>query len=266
MAVFALRQVGFCIPLIMGCLPLAAQSARPHLEFEPHGSSFQLVLVNDSERAIEAFSVRQTCAKSGEFTAAILYNGLRGTTGIIESGEHRGVGGGWKSPSGDLACDAQLEAVFFADGSFEGNEAAVRGLKARSDGITASVNYWVDRIKREKPDGSTLGLLVDAIKQRVAADKAQQGRYPLNPEQGTPPLLWEYWEGMREVDSALAARFPRDLSTVNTNELLQRVTDYMERRKADIDGTEALQKLNSVFPPISEHGEVGDKAPGGSTQ
>jgi hypothetical protein len=23
------------------------------------------------------------------------------------------------------------------------------------DGIAASVNYWVDRIKREKPDGST---------------------------------------------------------------------------------------------------------------
>jgi hypothetical protein len=263
MAVFALRQVGFCIPLIMGCLPLAAQSARPRLEFEPQGSFFQLVLVNDSEKAIEAFSVRQTCDKSGEFTAAILYDGLRGTSGIIQSGEHRGLGGGWKSPSGDLACDAQLEAVFFADGSFEGNDAAVRGLKARGDGITASIHYWVDKIKREKSDGSTLGLLLDAIKQRLAADKAQQRRYPLNPEQGTPPLFREYWEGRREVDSALEARFPADLSTVKTNELLQRVTDYMEKRKADIDGTEALQKLNTVFPPISEHG---DKIPGGSMQ
>jgi hypothetical protein len=252
MAVFALRQVAFRIPLLLGCLPLAAQSTRPHLEFEPKGSLFQLVLVNDSEKAIEAFSVRQTCDKWGQFTAAILYNGLRGTSGVIESGDHRVLGGGWKLPSGDLACDAQLEAIFFADGSFEGSDAAVRGLKARGDGITASVNYWVDRIKREKTDGSTLGLLVDAIKQGVAADKAQQGRYSLNPAYGTSPLLWEYWEGRREVDSAFEARFPRDLSTVKANELLQRVTDYMEKRKTDIDGTEALQKLNTVFPPISE--------------
>jgi hypothetical protein len=266
MAVCALRPVAFCIPLILGCLPLASQSARTHLEFEPKGSFFQLVLVNDSEKAIEAFSVRQTCDKSGEFTAAILYNGLRGTNGVIESGEHRGLGGGWKSPSGDLACDAQLEAVFFADGSFEGNDAAVRGLKARGDGITASVNYWVDRIRREKTDGTTLGSLLDVIKQRVAVDKAQQGRYPLNREHGTPPLLREYWEGRREVDAALEARFPRDLFTVKANELLQRVTDYMEKWKADIDGTEALQKLNTVFPPISAHAEVNDKAPDVSTQ
>jgi len=264
MAVFALRQFALRIPWILGCWPLAAQSARPHLEYEPKGSLFQLVLVNDSEKAIEAFSVRQTCDKSGQFTAAILYKGLRGTSGVIESGEHRGLGGGWKLPSEDLACDAQLEAVFFADGSFEGNDAAVRSLKARGDGITASVNYWLDRIKREKTDGSTLGLLLDAIKQRVAADKVLQGQYPLNLERGIPPLLREYWEGRREVDAALEARFPRDLSTVKPNELLQRVTDYMEKRKADIDGTEALQKLNIVFPPISEHGEVGDKARDGS--
>jgi hypothetical protein len=265
MAMFALRQVAFCISLILGCLPLAGQSARPHLEYEPKGSLFQLVLVNDSEKTIEAFSVWQTCGKSGQFTAAILYKGLRGTSGVIESGEHRGLGGGWKLPSGDLACDAQLEAIFFADGSFEGNDAAVRSLKARGDGVTASVNYWVDRIKREKNDGSTVGLLRDAIKQRVAADKVLQGRYPLDPEHGTPPLLREYWEGRREVDAALGACFPRDLSTVKAHELLQRVTDYMEKRKADIDGTAALQKLNTIFPPISEHGEVSDKVPDGST-
>ena len=206
--------------------------------------------MNDSEKAIEAFSVRQRCDKSGEFTAAILYKGLRGTSGIIESGEHRELGGGWKSPSGDFACDAQLEAVFFAGGSFEGNNAAVRGLKARADSITASIHYWVDRIKREKTDGSTLGVLLDAIKQRVAADRAQQRRYPLNPEQGTPPLLRKYWEDRREADSALEARFSTDLSTVKTNERLQRVTDYMEKRKADIDGTgtaETEQRLSADF-------------------
>jgi hypothetical protein len=264
MAVSALRHFAVRIPLILGCWPSVAQSARPHLEFEPKGTFFQLVLVNDSEKAIEAFFVRQTCNASDQFTAAILYNGLRGTSGTIESGEHRGLGGGWKLPSDDLACDAQLEAVFFADGSFEGNDAAVRSLKARGDGITASVNYWMDRIKREKTDGSTLGLLLDAIKQRVAADKVPQGKYPLNPVHGTPPPLREYWEGRREVDVALEARFPTDLSTVKANELLQRVTDYMEKRRADIEGTEALQKLNTVFPPISEHGEVGDKASNGS--
>jgi hypothetical protein len=53
---FALRQGALCIPLILGYLPLAAQSSSYHLEFESQG----LVLVNDSEKVIEAYSVRQT--------------------------------------------------------------------------------------------------------------------------------------------------------------------------------------------------------------
>jgi len=34
-------------------------------------------------------------------------------------------------------------------------------------------------------------------------------------------------------------------------ELLRKVTDHVEKRKADIAANEVMQKLNTIFPPIS---------------
>ena len=273
MPAFALRHVAFCIPLIMGHLPMAAQNSSYHVEFEPQGSrSFShLVLVNDSNKSIEAYSVLQTCGRYAQFDPNILGQGyqssrfvpLRGESGVIKPGERRTLRGGWSYRPGDRSCDAQVEAVLFTDGSFEGEDALVRGLKGLGDGEAASVNYWVDRIKSEEPDGSTLGLLLDEIKEHVADDKAEANRYPNRRYRDRP--LWEYWEGRLEVDLDIESLFPKDLSAVKPNDLLKRVTNYLEKRKTDIDGNETMQKLNTVFPPISAPREIGDKAPDGST-
>jgi hypothetical protein len=56
-----------CIPLILGYLPLAAQSSSCHLEF-----SRDLILVKDSEKVIEAYSVRQRWDRGAQFKAGIL--------------------------------------------------------------------------------------------------------------------------------------------------------------------------------------------------
>jgi hypothetical protein len=142
--------------------------------------------------------------------------------------------------------------VIFTDGSFEGKDAAVRGLKALGDGQVADINYWANGIKREKPDGSTLGLLLNEIKQSGAHDKAEQSRYPNHLDHVRFRPLWEYWEGKWAVDFDIESQFPTDLSAVKPNELLKQVANYVEKRKADIDGNEAMQKLNTIFPPISE--------------
>jgi hypothetical protein len=255
---FPLRQLALCIPLIVGYLPLAAQSSSYHLEFESQG----LVLVNDSEKVIEAYMVREACDKFAGFTARILYVGTHGgRSAVIKSGERRNLG---ISRPDDQSCDQLVDAVIFADGSFEGKEAAVRSLKAHSDGIAASVNYWVDRISRENPDGSTLASLLDEIKRRIANDKAQAGRYPAHLERETPPPLWEYWEGRWAVDHSLEERFQREWTAMKADEALHRARDYMVKRKADIDGDEGLQKLNTAFPPIAEPGRIVDKTPDGS--
>ena len=77
--------------------------------------------------------------------------------------------------------------------------------------------------------------------------------------------LWEYWEGKKAVDFDIESQFPRDLSSVEPTELLQRVTNYVEKRKADIDGNEVMQKLNAIFPQISEPNGFVNQAPDGST-
>ena len=150
--------------------------------------------------------------------------------------------------------------MFFTDGSFEGKDAAVRGLKALGDGEAANINYWIDRIKKEKPDGSTLGLLLNEIKRRVAYDIAEENKYPNHLDHVRFRPLWEYWVGTWAVDFDIESLLTKDLSPVKPNELLERVTNYVEERKADIDGNQAMQKLNTVFPPISEPGGIGDKA------
>lgn len=269
MPAFTLRHVAFCISWVLGCWPLAAQSSNYHVEFEPRGprSYSHLVLVNDSEKAIEAYSVLQVCGRSAQFAATILSNGqtFLGTSGVIEPGERRTLRGGWTYRPDVPSCDAQVEAVILTDGSFEGKDAPVRGLKALGDGEAASIHYWADRIKAETPDGSTLGLLLDEIKRRIAQDEAEQRRYPNHLDHVKFRPLWEYWEGKKAVDFDIESQFPRDLSSVEPTELLQRVTNYVEKRKAEIDGNEVMQKLNAIFPQISEPKGFVNQAPDGST-
>ena len=252
---FAVRQVALCFPLILGSLPLAAQSSSYYLEFE----SQSLVLVNDSEKVIEAYSVRQPCARGAQLVTVILGSAHQSTqhrslggSGVIEPGERRNLGGGWIYRPDDHSCDALLEAVIFTDGSFGGKEAAVRSLKAQGDGTAASVHYWLDRIKGQNPDGSTLTSLLDEIKWRIAVDRRQLGQPAARLQDGPPPALWGYWFGRREEDQSLQFRFQREWSAMRADEALHRAKDYMAKRKADIGGDEGLQKLSTAFPPVSE--------------
>jgi hypothetical protein len=60
----------FCLPVILGSLPVAAQSSSYHLEFEDYAGSKQVILVNDSEKPIEAPLWRPNDAEAGAGPAA----------------------------------------------------------------------------------------------------------------------------------------------------------------------------------------------------
>ena len=49
--------------------------------------------------------------------------------------------------------------------------------------------------------------------------------------------------------------FPKDLSPEIAGEYFRKVADEINQWKKKIDGNLALQKLNVVFPPISESGD-----------
>jgi hypothetical protein len=58
------RAVVFCFPVILGWLPLVAQSSSYHLEFDDDKLGQRVILVNDSEKPMEAFAASQRCQRA----------------------------------------------------------------------------------------------------------------------------------------------------------------------------------------------------------
>jgi hypothetical protein len=153
-------------------------------------------------------------------------------------------------------CQNRITAVLFSDGSFEGDDAAMRSVKAGRDGLAAAVHYWADRISQEKPDGSTLYAMLAEVKERIAADEAKRKKYPtITQRDPSAQPLWEYWSSQATVERDIELLFPKDLSREKPSETLRKVANMMNAWKTKIDSNLALQKLNTIFPPISESSE-----------
>jgi hypothetical protein len=67
--------------------------------------------------------------------------------------------------------------------------------------------------------------------------------------------LWEYWSSQATVERDIELLFPKDLSREKPSETLRKVANMMNVWKTKIDSNLALQKLNTIFPPISESSE-----------
>jgi hypothetical protein len=272
---FALRGIALCLPAILGWLPLTAQTSSYHLVSDDRATgSSKVTLVNDSEKAIDAYGAFQRCRSRRKIGASnwsydskdilqgfINVHGARGgrppRTGMIEPGGRWDTSLFVSPPNG--VCDSQIGAVLFTDGSFEGTDTAVRALKAQRDGMAASVNYWADRISRENPDGSTLGSFLDEIRRRVRDDQTKQHRYRIGTGD-VPPPLWDYWAGRLYVDQNIDQGLPRNLSEEKASQNFHRVADEINAWKKKIDSNVAMRKLNLLFPPISDPAETGDRA------
>jgi hypothetical protein len=275
MSSLGVRAVVFCFPVILGWLPVAAQSFSYHLEFEDNAGSKQVILVNDSEKPIEAFAASQRCQKAHGWSGS---DGIRDIlfypstdidmqaadrsgpprSGVLDTGARWSTLLAMMPERGD--CQNRITAVFFSDGSFEGDDAAVRSLKAGRDGLAAGVHYWADRISREKQDGSTLNALLAEVRKRMVADQAKQQKYPTSGHRDSSAQpLWEYWASWVTVERDIELRFPKDLGQEKPSATLRRVADMINGWKTKIDGNIALQKLNIVFPAISGSSESEDR-------
>lgn len=275
------RVVVFCLPVILGWLPLAAQSSSYHLEFDGSIPGHQSVfLVNDSEKSIEAYGASQLCFKPKQYVGHpddsrdVLDDPFKGARSDMRAADGSGpprsgaldTGARWRTSMATLPdwdCRTQVNAVLFSDGSFEGEDAGVRGLKAKRDGLAAAAYYWADRISREKPDGSTLDALHDELKKRKAEDLLKRGKYQSQPhltfEEAVlpvpPQMLWQYWSGWLSVETNLEFQLSKYLTQEKAGEKFRKVADEINQWKAKIDGNLALQKLNVVFPAITESGD-----------
>jgi hypothetical protein len=280
-------SLGVILSLAMLGLPLTAQSSSNHLESSSYHletddrmSGWQQVfLVNDSEKPIEAYAAYQHCQAPPKPHSTLLGSSALASEDILSDPHLNGISVHLRTADGGLAphgvlekgerwitflanipergdCQNKITAVLFSDGSFEGEDAAVRGIKASRDGWAAGVHYWADRIGREKPDGSTLAALLAEVKQRKTEDQSRMRKYPEYTQgEDTSSLLWHYWASWANVELILEPALTNDLKRQTPSDAVRRITDEINEWKKKIDGNLALQKLNMVFPPISDSGE-----------
>ena len=276
------RAVLFCFLFIMGWMPLVAQSSSYHLELDdPTAGPQQVIFVSDSEKSVDAFAVSQQCPREPNGTRTSAY----GNHDILDSPFLRGVSSDMRCADGRLArgpvletgecwrtalfvspqkrdCQNEVTAIIFSDGSFEGEDAAVRGLKAHRDGLAAGVQYWAAKLSQEKPDGSTLLALFNEVERSKTEDQRKQRdhyrpRRMLEKDESALPqaLLWLYWSGRVQVDTNLELRlngFIKGSSGVKTaSEALRKIADEIDQWKTKIDSNPAQQKLDTAFPPLT---------------
>ncbi len=233
--------------LSLVCCPAFAQNSGYHLQLSD-GTSGWVILVNDTQRPIEAFTVNATC---GAVTATPAYDALAFSGGgsshpavrglqpsLIQPGQRLfALANLAPQPSG-CAWQTQVAGVIYADGTYDGDESAVRDLQARRAGIAAALQYW-----------SNMQLL--GHEQTIAAngpnnaqnlsqdDLAKTWGYTCRDQ----PSVCAYWSGRRQVDQNVGLLMKRDAQ----------IGPYIDRWSAKVEADAAFRKLELTFPaPVTE--------------
>jgi hypothetical protein len=136
-------------------------------------------------------------------------------------------------PSG---CDwnVAIDAVLYADGTYEGDKAQARSLQAKRDGIAASVNYWIDRLKTLPASPKELASL------RTEAERRSRGGPCTQP---TPACGFQ--QGRRQVESNMAERLEHLKDTPET--AYQQALAFLTQWQKELDGNVALKRLDATF-------------------
>jgi hypothetical protein len=264
MSLRTVRSTAFSFLMLLAWLPLVAQTSSYHTTLSNDASGApQIILVNDSNTPIEAFHILQQCQSGGSWSSRDALDGPGMTASAIQGangGQSQTLGvqpngtwnAGFKTQIGANVCGVVIDALFFADGSYQGKDAVVRSLKARRDGIAAGVSYWTNRFSALPPSGSNLSPLLAEATRLEAADLAMQNNYPFNPVSDVAePLLRAYWAGKYQVDSNVANLLTQDLASTPASGNPPDVAGFIAGWQQMINSDLSMQKLNSTFPPIT---------------
>lgn len=249
-----------CLATLCGCVPLLAQDRGYHMELTD-GASARAILVNDSQKTIEAYHFSAKCWSAGRLKGGTedSYDALESSgtsrsgpptdvTGIVSHRDVLEPRGRMVSsvnlppqPSG-CVWDADFDAVIYADGSYEGDEMRVRGLQARRDGIAESLNYWANRVAEEAKDKASLETI------RADAERLKdEDRKKTTAICAKLPLSCEYWRGKYHIDSNVAMQ-TKPWKDGPEIEGYGGIIQMYARHKKKIEADVALKKLDAVFP------------------
>jgi len=242
----ALKIASFAVYLAM-VAPLLAQNPAYRVELSG-GTTGQIILENDSRQDIEAFHFSAECgASSGMKTSSDILDSPMDTM-MMRASHPRTERGGvhpWERVTfltelapqqSGCSWKAVIDAVIYADGSYEGAQTWAQFLQARRDGIAASVKYWIDHLKALPTVPLDMGSIqADAEHRRQAAGACIQP----TPDCG-------YRHGRQQVDSNLAIRVEhwKDNPELEYQQTLQ----FLTRWQAELNGNVALKRLELTFP------------------
>jgi hypothetical protein len=243
----SLRFASLSVFLSLVSLPAFSQNPAYHLEFSDRTSGW-VILVNDSQKPIEAFTAKATC---GATSTTPTYDALDFSAGgsshpaikglqpaIIQPGQRfYALVNLAPQPSG-CAWQGQIEGVIYADGTYDGEASAVRDLQARRAGIAAALQYWTNQ--QLGGHEQTVAANGSNYAETLALDdQAKTWTYTCRDQ----PEVCAYWSGRRHVDQNVAQGMKRN-AAINT---------YLDRWTAKFDADAAYKALEITFPsPINE--------------
>jgi len=242
-----LRFASLSIFVSLVSLPVFAQNPAYHVEFSDHTSGW-VILVNDSQKPIEAFTAKATC---GAMTTTPTYDALEFSGGgtshpavkglqpsLIQPGQRFfALVNLAPQPSG-CVWQAQVAGVIYADGTYDGQESAVRDLQARRAGIAAALQYWNNAQLggHEQTVAANAPNYAETLSQD---DLAKTWAYTCRDE----PSVCAYWSGRHQVDQNVAQGMKRNAQ----------LGPYLDRWSAKFEADVAFKTLEVTFPsPLTE--------------
>jgi len=243
----SLRFASFCVFLSLYSLASFAQNPGYHLEFSD-GSSGWVIVVNDSQKPIEAFSVKATCGAMSSTPAydALEFGGggrphpaVKGSQpSLIQPGQRFFVLVNLAPQPSGCVWQGQVQGVIYADGTYDGDESAVRDLQARRAGIAAALQYWSNL--QLGGHEQTVALNGPTNAENLSQDDlAKTWTYTCRDQ----PAVCAYWSGRRQVD--------QNVSQLAQHKFL--MGPYLDRWTAKVEADVAFKKLEPTFPsPITE--------------
>lgn len=267
--------------LIVLCLlsvatKLAAQARGYHMELTD-GTTGYVILVNDSSKTIEAFHLSATCESGGRLggSTSLDYDKLW-TWGSWAAGARDQNGRSIGSPQPDVIAPgrrmqtltkllpqpsgclwhADIDAVIYSDGTYEGSNDGVLSLQAWRDGFADELQFWSTRLHQQDSKPFDPYAVPGEAKRRADADMAlYQGP--------NHPFLLDYKFGERQVAGNLAL-----IPTGNPSpdELRRIELNFIDQWQRKLDDDVAFKKMKLIFPLPPDIVTSAPQAPVDSTQ
>lgn len=243
---------------LCGSARLSGQTRSYHMELSD-GTSGYVILVNDSSKTIEAFRFRATCETNGRIggSTSADYDKLwtPGTVGPAPRGHD---GRPAERPQPDIIAPGQrmqtltyfspqpsgcprhadIDAVIYSDGTYEGSNDGVRSLQVWRDGVADELQYWSTKLHAPDAEPFDPYAITSEAKRRADTYMAVY-RGPNH------PFLVDYKLGERQVAGNIALLASGNLSP---DELRRRELDFIDRWQKKLDDDVAFTKMNAILP------------------